>query len=373
MSVLRIISIFIITIIFSSCANMTSIYRELDTSQGKGALIDIKQRAIISGKVDTIENGEVTKTNYVVCAEPSPDAMSALSAAIASDKLGLAGSLQEGAAFVGLRTQSIQLLRDAMYRYCEMYMNGGISKSQYQLLLRRNQRYMVALLAIEQLTGAIKVPAISISTQGSAQLAKDVSQLVEEKQSTKAAIIKQNDANQLLVTELATVPAPSAARKLEITNEQKVIKENIDDLKKNLVSIDKAIASARGAMAEGSATVVVNNASSLAPRSDTHIKSVADNVTEITKSILDTDDLGSMCLMPLLNGELTEPFITICTERLNATNTSIVKKNELLDQLIKKISHDKKIKKGELQEYNRILKTIEKFGNTGIRVNKIKD
>lgn len=41
-----------------------------------------------------------------------------------------------------------------MFRVCEAYVNGGIDDSQYELLMRRYQRHIVAMMVIEQLTQA---------------------------------------------------------------------------------------------------------------------------------------------------------------------------------------------------------------------------
>lgn len=56
------------------------------------------------------------------------------------------------AASASLRTQSLMLLRDSMYRACENYRNGAISSDGYKALLERYQDSVAALLAIEQLT-----------------------------------------------------------------------------------------------------------------------------------------------------------------------------------------------------------------------------
>jgi hypothetical protein len=72
----------------AGCARANSIYRKLDVSKGTGALIDIKQRAIISSVQETTESkgttGPTTKTPRV-CAEPSPDALSAYAAQLAAE------------------------------------------------------------------------------------------------------------------------------------------------------------------------------------------------------------------------------------------------------------------------------------------------
>ena len=108
------------------------------------------------------------------CAEPSPDALSALSAsgAIKIDTpkgfSGAAqGALAEAAGSIGLRTQSIQLMRDAMYRLCEGAMNGYLGNAAFETLHRRFQNSMVAILAIEQLTGAVRAPALTLNSSAS--------------------------------------------------------------------------------------------------------------------------------------------------------------------------------------------------------------
>lgn len=119
-----------------------------------GVFIDAKQRAVLS-------NRRADKDIRVVCAEPAPDALSAIAAQAGvsvsdiSNAVSAEGGASEAAANIGLRTQTIQTLRDGFYRVCEAYMNG-LSEEQYSIMLRRFQTNMIALLAIEQLTGAVK-------------------------------------------------------------------------------------------------------------------------------------------------------------------------------------------------------------------------
>ena len=176
MGILRTTALVVLGAITIGCANFNSVHRELTVSEGVGALIDIKQRAIFVLKKAT-PSGDV-----IVCAEPSPDSLSAYAAEIAAKAelpngvaAQLSGAFQESASFTGLRTQSIQLLRDSQYRICEAYMNGAISTSQYDLLARRYQKQTVALLAIEQLTGAFRSPSVTVNTIGSAEAARSIS------------------------------------------------------------------------------------------------------------------------------------------------------------------------------------------------------
>ena len=127
--------------------------------------VDAKQRVVVlSRQKTTVKDGDNKETKYeqpIICAEPSPDALSAISSSIsgAAQKdpsllLRLAISNTESAASIGLRTQSIQLLRDGMYRLCEGYASGALDHKEFNRLQRRYQNLMLSLLAIEQITGA---------------------------------------------------------------------------------------------------------------------------------------------------------------------------------------------------------------------------
>lgn len=137
------------------CANLTSIERRTslpsakDGKPGKAVHLDIKQRVLLS-------------KDGIVCAEPSPDALSAFASAAGAGG-GIAGrgsaaaayALSEAAANVGLRTQSITLLRDTQYRICEAYFNGHLGWAEVVALLARSLDLTAAVVAIEQLTGAV--------------------------------------------------------------------------------------------------------------------------------------------------------------------------------------------------------------------------
>jgi len=203
--------IFVIVAIFglNGCSgNWHSIKHEFQVSgqNPSSVSIDAKQRVVLasSGEVKNttetlVENigpdGKSAGTTRTItsstqrlpriCAEPSPDAMTALaqglsgSGDVTGQKLDAALKLQgaytsnETAAYVGLRTQTIQLLRDGMYRLCEGYMDGSLSGSDFNQLHRRYQILMMGLLSIEQLTGAVVAPQIAISS-GAASASQNI-------------------------------------------------------------------------------------------------------------------------------------------------------------------------------------------------------
>ena len=79
-------------------------------------------------------------------------------------------ALSSAAGSIGLRTQSITLMRDALYRMCEASNNGKLGAVQAATLLTRSQDLTAAILAIEQLTGAVTAQQLTL-TPGSSSSA----------------------------------------------------------------------------------------------------------------------------------------------------------------------------------------------------------
>jgi hypothetical protein len=172
----RLIAVLVSTaIIQAGCiANMDSIHR-LDQvpatdepGHGTAIVVDAKQRIMLTQTYHVPSTrpgappGE-TELRVGGCAEPSPDALTALSANASgniskSDVLALAasGGLNEQATSIGVRTNTTQLQRDMMYRGCEAYEIGATNDIAFMTSYRRQQNTMIAALAIEQLTGALK-------------------------------------------------------------------------------------------------------------------------------------------------------------------------------------------------------------------------
>jgi len=171
-----------VTAILCGCANFTHLTRTRNLDQSGFILIDAKQRAISSYQ-------------NVNCAEPSPDALSALAASQAANlstpqgmTAGHSLAIAEAAGSIGLRTQSIQLLRDFMFRVCESYQAGKISPFMVELLHRRFQTTMVSVLAIEQLTGAVRAPAIVLGGSSTSGNADAVLKLTASRETQLASI-----------------------------------------------------------------------------------------------------------------------------------------------------------------------------------------
>jgi hypothetical protein len=173
-SLSRVVVACLLFLSLGGCANY--IFRSFDIDSGESLSLDAKQRLVLA----TYKGGK-SGNRKIVCAEPSPDAFSASSASAAASTAftfptllpgggqgttsgsgGIAAATSESAASIGLRTQTIQLLRDGLYRACEAYMNGAIDQHQYNIILLNIDKLMVTLLGIDAIGGTPKAPAVSI-------------------------------------------------------------------------------------------------------------------------------------------------------------------------------------------------------------------
>ena len=164
---MAVFSLMILSTVVASCSNAyhNSIHRTSDLQDNtiaRTTLIDAKQRALFTAP--GVDNPNSVTRKFLICAEPSPDTVSSLSSAFEtalnagkfeSDDTGtlkISEALSEAVGKLGKRNATIQLLRDGLYRQCEAYLNGVISRDQYVNISNRYVDAMVTLLAIEQVT-----------------------------------------------------------------------------------------------------------------------------------------------------------------------------------------------------------------------------
>ncbi|MGA6175648.1 hypothetical protein [Delftia sp. zbq_16] len=276
--------------LLSGCGNLNSIHRSL--SPGEGALIDIKQRAIIAGR----PNGNSAAA--VVCSEPSPDATAAyaLEAAAKADKFPAEFALaaQETAAYNGLRTSSIQLLRDQLFNNCLSYMNGAIDKAQFDLMARRYQKQAVAMLAIEQLTGAMKASPVLLTTSGSAQLSgkslaelnKTVIDIEKEIADLTAKLGQESDAGKKSALE----------QQIKLANDRRA--GFLKEMDAKLATSGSTSASVQADMAKNAVA-----------------QSIAEVVRDISRDFVLTDDTPQLCLLRLASKDESSQALAQLCER----------------------------------------------------------
>lgn len=155
----------------SGCSGV--IHKRINTDKGKGLSLGARQRVVLVTKY-----GGKDGKRRVVCAEPSPDVFAVRAASAAFATKGIFGGQpsteggQQSAANAGFstsesaatisRTQTIQLLRDGLFRLCEAYMNGAVDQTQYNVALVNMDKLMTSLLAIDTIGGTAFAPAVGI-------------------------------------------------------------------------------------------------------------------------------------------------------------------------------------------------------------------
>jgi hypothetical protein len=353
----------------AGCAGTQYSFKEFSPQDGqpKTALIDIKQRAILSG---TKPDGKA----LVLCAEPSPDALSSLSSQFALDanlKDALAATLsaaqQEAASFVGLRTQTIQLLRDSMYRLCEGYLAGALTQADFSWLSRRYQKYMVALLTIEQLTRVAQAPTVAHSASGLASASRAATAIQRDIEAIDKDLTRLGSEKEKLATQKAEaekLPKEDATRETKIAAATKALDENAAATKRTgevRSALLEGLSSAKGLLASGQATVqVVASTQENRPAASAEVTAA---IAGITQAVLNQDDLGQLCFQVLDgsrgNGTVDAHMKTHCAD--------IIKTRAMSDE------SEVQLRRTEVQARIEILKKIPalmeqatKNGTTGI-------
>jgi hypothetical protein len=258
----RITAVVAVAFALTGCANMLTVGRTTLLPSGTNKTVDDKGKSTFDSSSGGIavhldaQQRAIIHAGARYCAEPSPDALAAyaaslgLGASVPGTGAGSGSSaLSSAAASIGLRTQSIQLMRDALYRICEASNNGRINESDSAMLLRRSQDLTAVVVAVEQLTGAViaQQAAVTTNAQASAsaslvanqQLLAEMEKQVEEKQaavdSAETALKEATTAQEKAKTDKATADANLA----QTDNESNRTAAN--NAKTNLESKDRIV------------------------------------------------------------------------------------------------------------------------------------
>lgn len=240
---IRLAGITAIIVWLHGCANWSSIHHEFNLSDKakstKAITIDVKQRAIFSS---------VVGGQSVICAEPSPDALSVLAAGasgslnLGGKALDLAGSTSETGSFIGNRTVTIQLLRDNLYRACEAYMSGGLTKGEFYELQRRYQIMTMGLLAIEQLTEIARPGSVTITAGAASANNASPEKLATAREAVAKAAAKQTIAS--TAKDAASTAKDDAQKTLDQAtadgSDAKKISEGQAELDKKIKALEQA-------------------------------------------------------------------------------------------------------------------------------------
>lgn len=123
--------------------------------------------------IDATQRVVVANKDGRVCAEPSPDAIASFAASLKAtakdakgNEVGFDASTAKTVASMGIRTASVQILRDLAYRACEGRMNGVIENEEYKVIVRGSGPVAVALMAVDGLTQMSPAPLVAVSASG---------------------------------------------------------------------------------------------------------------------------------------------------------------------------------------------------------------
>ena len=256
-----------VTSVFLTGCNHFTNYKELEANE-RLAIVTEVQRNIGNGVYEEFK---------ITCPEASPDALMMLAGSVSGESkagVSLAAAFSQNGSNIGLRTHSIQLLRDQLFSICQAYANGGLTDFMYQTLLTRSQRNTIILMAIEQLTGVLKTPQVSITTTAEA----DASNLRK------------------LTDLLATERAKLAAIKDQSSPEALAAKANVSAMEKGLESARSSVAKASGSVTPG------QQQSQPQQLSDESIRIISEKVKELASMVVDRGDSDNLNVcMSLLN------------------------------------------------------------------------
>lgn len=320
---MRVHTLIVACLSVAGCAEINSIHRSYDAESAPASIlsVDAKQRNIL------IAPALNEKDRAIICAEPNPDFASVLASSL-SGSLGIgdksaqiASALAETGTSIGLRTQSIQLLRDAMYRLCEGYAAGGLTQADFTNLHQRYQSAMIAILAIEQLTGYARPTSIVIGANADAssndglaiaqkqldaareaQVAAD-QKLVDAKKADQdagtAVTAKENDVKQAdsakkpaLELELAKLKEKKTATDAALKLAEKSAKEAAENVAAKQDARAKALAITASAQGFGVPIQVVERT----PPDVASTQYIATSVVSILNKTLDQDWVRQHCL-----------------------------------------------------------------------------
>jgi hypothetical protein len=238
----RSFEVVVITILLTGCAKWPVhkfSVQNTPNHTSDSLVIDAEKRVVLSGvRLATGKriNPQTNQVEFfdidlpVVCAEPSPDAISAAALSLAAkansaDQVGaeMALSHAQSTSYIGLRTQTIQLLRDGMYRLCEGYLSGALYPESFNELHRRYQNLMMGLLAVELLTNTVVAPQVSLQSSlaaanagGGAEVKNKLNDYANAK-ATSEITAKENQAAQdaLKINQSAIASATDDAKKAD--------------------------------------------------------------------------------------------------------------------------------------------------------------
>lgn len=331
----------LLLIALGGCGRLTSIYRSDTIPPQKPHLvsIDAKQRTVLTAPVKDA-NGATAAIRF--CAEAPPDVFTALAASVGAEAstgqgadpavaAKLATSIAENAATVE-RSQTVNVLREVMYRSCERYLSGAYDAEEFIVQAARDQQLIVQVLAIEQITGAARAQATALTTvaKSAASGVTDtgIETLATAKKDFDAKLAASDkaraDANTLAPAgdcpakpyDASTPPPNTTAAQVTAKNDAcaaaKTAETRAGESKAYLATVQEAVArqSEVSSQAQGAISSATLQAAAMS-------EAVARQVVDIVKQNSAFDEIGMTCVVKLRQLERGEDLPAYCINILD--------------------------------------------------------
>ncbi len=338
----KVLAVFAV-LLMSGCAKLTSIYRSQSLPENKPHLvsIDAKQRVVLSnpGK-EAQQNLNIVR----ICAEPPPDVFTAMAASLSAEAaltesatpqaaLKLATTLSENAATIE-RTQTINILREAMYRNCERYMSGAITEEEFIVQAARDQQLIVQVLAVEQITGVARAQSTALTTVAKAAAGGVSDAGLQILSEAKKDLEAKRAASAKAAAEAAALPPPGpcSANPVDETNLPSGV--TVDQAKAKTASCAEEMTAAKLAKEAEDYFVLVQHtvAKQGAANSETQGKlasaaqnaseastEIAEKVVEIVRQYQSFDEIGMTCVVKLRNNQELPEYCKKLIEQIATT------------------------------------------------------
>ncbi len=340
-------AVMLLFLLIVGCANLQTLDRHsrlpLADGAGRAIHLDAQQRLVV-----------FTAEGY--CAEPSPDALAAYAAALGVGSGSLPGNtVAASTAFnglagsIGLRTQSITLMRDTLYRTCEMMLNGKLSRAQISVLMARSQDLTVVIMAIESLTGAVVAAPVTLAPSGSAsssaaivgnaenlsaarereaaarssyvtkkaaaeQSATEHTQAMTAVATAQAQVTPTTPQNDSLRAELAAAmkrESAAAAAKAAADQAEAVAKQEMETWAETLAMLEKLKDSAMSGSTASVGGVAHAGAAVYQPQIDSEtVKHISSTVKVLVQELLQKTYFNETCLAVFTEQEFENPRLT---------------------------------------------------------------
>lgn len=299
----------------------------LDGRTKEAKNLNAGQSMLLSADIRTVS--KMSRDGKVVtCAEPSPDVVRAISqsknfggsltvsglpAGIEPEVALAISQAQAGsAAQLGERLATIQLLRDGLYRACEAYANGAISKTAYAVMLGRFDDTMITMLLGEIAGGAFgrSLATLGGTATGSAEASLETQETLKEAETLAENLKDAREATDLAQAEM------QAASAGDDEDRKRTAKKNLETNRQAERNLEEQLSNKLETAANSAAAATAVAAGSITPgQQSTEIAKTLHDMQRKYMENINFDAVEVACVSALEHGDESD-FAKLCKEKV---------------------------------------------------------